>query len=357
MKKFLIKGTIFICMCSVIFSNITKLFVVKSESLQGIMNSFYSLEEDSLDVMFVGSCHMYSTIMPMELYKKQGITSHILASPGQDIPTSYFYIEEALKTQSPQVLVLDVFSINRDSTYISKEGFTEDAYASFSVLDFSLEKLNYIKEYPYDINYLETLFPFFKFHNRWKSLTENDVVSQPREVSVSKGWTLFWNECNDMPVDDIFEPLRFSYAENYKDTERHYNDIYRKRNLDETTIEYLNKIVELTSSYNIKLCFFIAPYTMEIIEAEKFNALKEYAESFSIPVVDLNDNNMIENLQFTYGDMIDYQHVNAEGAKKITNYMGNFLVEKYALKNRKSDLNYEQWNQDLVEWEKQIKNE
>lgn len=353
-KKFIKKLLLFAVIFCLLFIQFTKLFIITNTTLQGTLNSFYALEDNSLDILFIGSCHMYSTVMPMLLYDEQKLTGHLAATPGQDIPTSYFFMKEALKTQQPELIFVDVYAINRESTYLSEQIFTEDTYASFGALAPSREKIEYILEYPYDVKRLEMFVPFLKFHNRWTSLTPSDFQSFPDEILLEKGWFPYWNVLTEMPSDDLFDSFRFTHAYQYEEYDRgfFYNDVTDVSNLDEITLEYLDKIVELADSKNISLCFLISPYSMEPEEAEKFNALKQYARQLNIPVLDFNDNDIIEQLQLTYSDMTDYEHVNAYGAMKITDYISDFIKENYHFDHTQNDTVYKQWDQDLIEWRK-----
>ncbi len=353
-KKAFIKFIVFLAVFIIIFTVFSNILTPSSAALQGSMNSFRSLEKNSLDALFVGSCHMYSSIMPMEIYNKTGITGHIVASPSQDIPTSYYYIKEALKTQNPKVIVLDVFSISRECTYESEDAFLSSAYSSFSVLSLSPDKIKYIMEFPYKINKLEAMFPFFKFHTRWSSLKPGDFEPQSKEVLLDKGWFLFWNVVSTMPKDSFFDPLRFSYLNGYSERTPalSYDEIQETNTLDPITREYLDKIVKLTRDAGIHLCFMVAPYTMELEEAQKYKAFKEYAGQVNIPVIDFNANSTIQEISLTYADMTDWQHVNTAGALKLTDYMAEYLTANYSFDNKQSESVYKKWDADLALWKK-----
>ena len=210
---------------------------------------------------------------------------------------------------------MEVFAVNRSATYVEKEGFNNDAQINIPALPFSGDKLKYIYDYPYQVNKLELLFPVFKFHGRWDELNISEFAVLKKQRLVSKGWELFWNREEDMPVDKLFHPLYY-YSES--DNLMEYESVTEKEKLDKITLSYLNQIVSLTKEHNIDLYFVAAPYSMSEQEAAKFHALKEYADEKEIQFFDFNDSSIIQELQLTFEDMVDYQHVNTQGALKIT---------------------------------------
>lgn len=81
------------------------------------MNEFYALEEDSLDYICVGSSHAYCTVNPLEIWKKADLAGFVLATQKQPLDISYYYIKEAFKTQSPEVVLLESFMIAYEDEY------------------------------------------------------------------------------------------------------------------------------------------------------------------------------------------------------------------------------------------------
>ena len=102
---------------------------------------FYQLEDNSLDVINVGSSHVHCSINPLEIYKNEGITSYNLSAGFQSAWYSYYYVKEALKTQNPRVIVLDVFTLR----LIDDTEFVRKASMNLLAMKPSLDKWNAIK--------------------------------------------------------------------------------------------------------------------------------------------------------------------------------------------------------------------
>ena len=75
--------------------------------------NFYEMEEDTIDVLFMGSSLAATSYIPQELYDRYGITSYNLASEKQSPVISYYWLKEALRYQSPKVLILDCYYLFR----------------------------------------------------------------------------------------------------------------------------------------------------------------------------------------------------------------------------------------------------
>ena len=72
------------------------------------MNNLYAQAPDSIDVLAVGTSHLYAGINTNVLWSRFGIAAYDLCSAEQPFWISYYTIREALKTQHPKVILLDV---------------------------------------------------------------------------------------------------------------------------------------------------------------------------------------------------------------------------------------------------------
>ena len=69
----------------------------------------YELDKDTVDVLIFGASHAFSSFSPEDLYEDYGITAYVQSSSCQRIWQSYYYLEEALKYQKPQYVILEPF--------------------------------------------------------------------------------------------------------------------------------------------------------------------------------------------------------------------------------------------------------
>ena len=98
-----------VCFCALfcaLFAGATQL--LRNKDSAGAVRALYEEPRDSLDVVFVGSSHILNGAFPLELWHEYGIVSNNLGQHGQSIPISYYMVQEAIRTQHPGCIVLDV---------------------------------------------------------------------------------------------------------------------------------------------------------------------------------------------------------------------------------------------------------
>ena len=83
--------------------------------------TFYKLPKNSIDVLFIGNSHVYSTFQPQIMNDIIPIHSYIVGSDAENVVFSYFELSEVLKTQKPKVVVLETFALDLDDTM--KQGY------------------------------------------------------------------------------------------------------------------------------------------------------------------------------------------------------------------------------------------
>lgn len=137
--------------------------------VKDIFTGFYAEEEDTLDVIMIGSSPVYPFYSGAKLWGEYGITCYPLSSHVQRPSAALPLLKEAYKTQNPKVVVFEM------RMYTMEDGRMEDnmAYAR-GVTDNMKYSLNRI----YAINRLVTeplerytyYFDIFKYHSNWKTM-------------------------------------------------------------------------------------------------------------------------------------------------------------------------------------------
>ena len=112
-KRSLIISFVVLCvLCLMIMSGLEKVTNVDTYyPKEGYPNNgftyFYSMEKNSIDVLFFGSSIGVNGFNTQEFYNQYGIRSYNLSNVQQPIPLSYCWLKEALKYQKPKVVVVD----------------------------------------------------------------------------------------------------------------------------------------------------------------------------------------------------------------------------------------------------------
>lgn len=94
-------------------------YVLRDKQNAEYIYPFYEEEQDTIDVIFVGSSHMYRSVYPLEIWNEHGITSWNLGSSEQSIAASYYLVKESIDKQHPKVVVMEMYMSFVDSKYYS----------------------------------------------------------------------------------------------------------------------------------------------------------------------------------------------------------------------------------------------
>lgn len=316
---------------------LTPVFIPKSYgtwATTAVMDGFYELKDNSIDVLFLGSSQIMTAISPMQLYQDTGIASYCLGTEQQNLVTSYFLLKEALQYQKPEVVVLDVFFLYPyygDSLLNSREEFVRkpldymkwssnkwEAVRTICALDSQHEIQNY-------------LFPFLRFHSRWSDLSLLDFTYLFRDKS---------NPLKGFSIATETEILDF-------------NGFTATGNAQAATPlstmeEYFEKIVSVCEENDISLVLIKTPRGNGSFGENYHNGVQALADNHSLPFLDFNEKTLFDKIGFdSSNDYLDVSHVNYYGAEKITAYLADYLTASFSLKDCRGLPEYQSWQDDL----------
>ena len=203
------------------------------------------------------------------MYDEYNITSYNLSSDSQPLWASYYWLQEALKYQSLQAVVLDCYSLWTD-----KKKTESDARKAFDNMRLGIVKLAAIDTvctFDERQSRLSYLLTNLRYHERWQELSEMDFNWKEDIVPPAKlkGFYLDKNQCSYQD----YVPLEIRESE--------IDDF-----LPETKI-YLDKIVRMCRENDIELILIKTPTMAETLE--RHNAVAEYAAANSLMFVDFNE--------------------------------------------------------------------
>ncbi|MBP5565342.1 MAG: hypothetical protein J6X45_06450 [Lachnospiraceae bacterium] len=302
---------------------------------------FYKLDKNTVDVLLLGSSHAITAFNPQVIYDNYGITSYNLSSEQQSILISYYWLEEALKYQSPKVVVLDAFTLHKyTEVYVYNDlNCSEGAIRkAMDNMRFSPLKIKAAKEIA-EIDPTQDALSFFllniRYHSRWTGLFESDYYDKAK---VNHGGIKGYNIIGGLDPGAADVTLDVS---DLSDVE--------PEPMIEIADEYLGRIVDLCKENNIQLILTNTPYLESI---ERYKSVAEYANSHDIPYYDFNEENLYNEIGYSASENLLY-HPNYTGAEKLSDYMGKIFAKEYGITPRiddsfaKSKENYEHKVQNL----------
>jgi len=296
----------------------------KDEPTVNMIGGFYEEPENSFDVMLIGSSSMFCNVNPLVIFRENGVSSYILGTSAQQLHATYFLLREALKTQKPKVVVVDVRSIVYQNNY--NEAYN---HLVFDYVPFSLNKIQGIEnslEIAANDSIVNYLLPLVKYHTRWKEIMANDFS----QVGKDKTYALK------------------GYYARYDSQKTDYDDYYKipeLMELPERNRYYLDQIVETCKNENIELVFIKTP--MAATWRQQYsNMMTDYLVDKDVPFLDYNTLLDEIGLDVKQDFFDDGAHLNDKGATKVSLHLGKYLKQKYNLPDHRGEEEFISWDND-----------
>ena len=283
---------------------------------------FYDLEKDSVDVLFLGSSHGVTTFLPQEIYNRYGITSYNRSCEQQGMVTSYYWLKEALRYQSPKAVVLECyfcFPYMVDEPLNSEESYTRKAMDFMKWSPVKAEAVRTICEIDEKQDVWSYYFPNVRYHTRWENLDRNDYTYRDMAShSELKG----------------FAPLYFYLGEAGEGFEPNETDATDDVDQMQPLMrEYLGKTNDLCREKGISLILTITPAVSANIEM--CNAVQAFADENGCSFISFNSQEVYRQMDYEIAkDNCDDGHPNIWGAVKVSDYMGEVLSGQFGISGR-----------------------
>lgn len=138
----------------------------------------------SVDVLYLGSSYAYCDINPAVLYDETGLTGYVMGGSEQTLALTYWYLKEALRTQSPSAVVLEISGL----WFKPYQAFTQ---INVGYMPFSPNKLGAVFTASEPGLRLGLLWDLYFYHSRWKEVTPEDIrrAFSPAKPDFYKGFT------------------------------------------------------------------------------------------------------------------------------------------------------------------------
>lgn len=326
MKKSLLRIICFVLILGMVLGYVNKIFKVKFEDGIYGVTTFYELNDNTVDVLFLGSSHAFLGFNTGTLWEEYGIASYVLGGSIQPMWNTYFYLKEALKTQTPELIVLEGYRVIHDNEYIDDSRIIKSNYG----LKWSKNKIDSIKVSAPEERWAEFFLEYTQYHTRYTELSAADFLKNKNDHYYDD-WKGFYNLMNTT----FFEPVDVS-------------GITDRLAIHEKTEQYYRATIELAQVNNIPVIVIISPYP-GISESHqmKFNTAGDIAAEYGVPF--MNCNLLYDEIGLDLStDVNDTEHLNYKGTQKYSRFIGSYLKENYDISNRRGDPSYQSWERNAV---------
>lgn len=325
--KIFVKVTAFCLILFLFLNHIYDVFSWKDTAgdYYSSVDNLYELDEDLVDVVFAGTSRCYCSINNAMLWDDFGISSFSMSVSGQAIASSYFAIAEALKTQTPDVICLEVHG-----TLFEGYPIESNLYRNTLPYELSFQSLKHIDAVGGDIG-TDLIFKWPIVHTRYKELKRADF----EEPATYLGYHCEFHVQEVGQLNTYEGDMREPIGENEE--------------------YWLRQIIELAQKSDIEVCLFAAPFQAWDYDQMRLLYVQDIADEYGVSFVNMS--RMEKELELnTTSDFIDHQHTNYWGAKKVTQYMGNLLTQTYGVKDHRGEDAYALWEEDSLVREHEYNN-
>lgn len=293
-----------------------------------IVNGFYCEKENDIDVLVLGSSHAICGINPLVMYREEGIAAYDFGASWQSLQITSYWLEEALKTQNPKLVVLECSQIYD----VDPEIQMNEMLLSIPYIRFSKEKVHFLCEAAGGLNrnFVSYLFPIFEFKGRWKELSRTDFTyTFVDKCDYSKGYYFTEIVC-ETPVN----LSGYSTAEEME--------------IPEKNKVYLDQIVRTCKEENIELLLVITP--QRDWTSSQTVAMQQYADINQITYIDYME--LEEEIELDIEkDFRDEWHLNNFGSEKLSKHLGRYIRKNCELPDRREDSVHNSWDFSVNKWE------
>ncbi len=302
---------------------------------------FYTQEENTLDIIFVGNSSIYTGVSPLEIYDKIGVTGYSLSTPVQKPWASYYWMKEALDYQKPKVFFVEIgeaFSSKKQNGELS----TRRAIDS---MKFGKNKLEMVMDSDFQLSNFDkisSLFPILRYHSRWSKLNEPDFEKLTEEEQYTyKGY--FANKDRREYKGNFDKKAKEKYKKQLEE-----GSAQEVIDISQESRKKMDKMIELCKEHNCELVLIKIPEPL-YWGPEKNKAITDYANSKNIKFIDLNYEEAI-NIDWKTDTQDGGDHLNINGAKKIGQYLSEYIKQSWNLEDHRNDENYQEWNEMLKKY-------
>ena len=295
-----------------------------------IMESFYAQPENSIDMLVIGSSHTFVDVNTGTLWDEFGIPSFVIGGSLQPFWNSYYYLKEAVKTQTPRLVVLEALACNIDDDYSNPGVVFNNTYG----MHWNMNKIESIRASVCNTDGLIDTSLFFEdYHNRYNELSICDVAGDLGDsvrTEVTKGFYdyLLTDYFAEPDYDPDTDPVPITNKEEY----------------------YFRLIIEFCQENDLPLLIVVSPDAgYNNISRARYLYAAEIADEYGVEFIDYNEYYDEIDIDFSE-DFADIGHLNHTGNRKFTRYLGEYIVDNYDMADRRYDNTgiYESWDENYT---------
>ncbi len=272
-------------------------------------SNFRSLPKDSIDIIVLGSSHAQYSFVPSFMYQDTGLYSYVLGSACQQMSVSYQMLKEALKTQSPEMVIIEIYTVTPAKEECDADGCI--VLASYQMTGQERKETLDLLPEEKATSYYNT---FINEHNNWKNIEDLRIFLQNSHADSKNNFGYVYNSYHQSKNN--------WYPNIYEDEE------YADSHISESDLNAINNIYSLCQEKDIDLLLYMVPH--ENISEEDQTVryeLWKWAEERGIKYQDYVKD--CEDIYYHIKLHGDGYHSFLNGAALITDNLAKFIMDNY----------------------------
>ncbi len=273
---------------------------------------FYAKRRDTIDVLMIGSSTVGTSFSAPYMWGRYGFTSYPLSTNSLRPKAIKYLIEEGLKYQSPELIVIEMRTfIADDDDMAADEGHIRETVDN---MRYSLNRIRAINALTEEFDdKLPFYFDIMKYHPNW------GILLEPNE------WKKY--DYSVYSKDKGFSVL--AHTEGYRDsTPQVYTEDRIPIPRDQEQV--LKELISYLKENQLQTLFVVSPRAQTEDYEEMMNYAGDIVREAGYDFIDLNY--MYDRMGFDYRhDFDDGAHTNIWGAVKCSDALGEYIKDNYSV--------------------------
>lgn len=292
------------------------------------ISNYYKQPENSIDVLVLGTSCGYAGVNTNVLWEEYGLAVYNLCCAEQPYWVTYYYLVEALKTQQPKLILLDLKASIYTDDY-SKRGRT--ILSTYGIRDPKV-RLEAIAACVAEEDYLGFALAFPELHSYYAKVEKENFIYPPTNAGRGPDWK--------------------GFIENTKHSEHEPPSVVwsnTQKKINDREMEYFEKTLALANEYEIPVLLVGFPLPDYAHDHQYYNTMYAKGKEYGAAGVNYNDPYLQIGLLYSK-HFADWQHLNVEGSVIFSRYLGNDLRTMFDLPDRRGEETYETWQRCADDW-------
>lgn len=334
-KKEWIKTIVFIAGFFLILIPLTYMIRTNGD-IKDIFVGFYAEKKDTIDVVMIGSSPVYPYYAGPKIWEDTGITCYPLSSNMQRPKAAVHLVEEAEKTQDPELYVFEMrMYLGPDERLTQNMAYTRGVTDNMKYSWNRIKTINDLVEPNEEEPRYTYYFDIFKYHSNWKTLVlPSQMVTFRYEYPDPLKGAVIRDDIGPSEMAD-------------------YSWVTDRQAIPEDQEEVLRNLLAYLQEKGLNALFIVSPNTMTEEKQRQYNYIADIIASTGYQFLNMND--YYEELDIDFEmDFDDYGgHANAFGMEKCSAFLGEYLKNNYSFTDKRGQKGYESWDKAAELWEEQ----